>query len=234
MQDPSAKEKDRNARLAGVMYLMTMATALFGEAHVRGSLLVSESAEKTAQNIVEHQQLFRIGIATDLATFAGVVVLVWALHELLRPVDRRLALLAAFFRLVELGVHFSATLFSLVALSWLSGGEYVKGFDAQQLQGLAGFALRAQGSGLNIGFIPLGIGSALFAWLLLRSGFVPRWLAAWGIVASALLAAYALAWVIYPATVELFYFAMGPMFIYEVSLGLWLLLKGAGGGRGVD
>jgi hypothetical protein len=214
------------ARLAGTMYLVTMATALFGEAYVRGSLLVSESAAQTAQNIIESKRLFRLGLATDLITFAGVAVLNWALYQLLRPIDNRLALLAAFFRLVELAVHFSAVVFGLVAVSFLSGGEYVNVFDARQLQGLAGFALRAQGAGLTIGFIPLGIGSAIFALLFLRSGYIPRLLAALGVIASLLLAAYALALVISPDATDFFYFAMVPMFAYEVTLGIWLLVKG--------
>jgi hypothetical protein len=42
-----------------------------------------------------------------------------------------------------------------------------------------------------------------------------------------LLALYALAWVITPSTTDFFYVAMLPMFIYEVGLGLWLVVKGA-------
>jgi hypothetical protein len=216
----------RLAKIAGAMYLLTMVTALFGEGFVRGSLLVSDSAAQTAKNIVESNQLFRIGLATDLLTFTGVVVLVWALHQLLKPISSRVATLAAFFRLVENAIHMSAVVFGLVAVSFLSGGEYTKVFTAEQLHGLAGFALRAQCAGLTIGFVPLGIGSALFAMLFFKSGFVPRILAAWGIASSLGLAAYALALVISPDTRDLFYFAMIPMFIYEVTLGLWLLVKG--------
>jgi len=215
------------ARLAGAMYLLTMATALFGEGYVRGSLLVSDSAARTAQNLVDSNRLFRIGLATDLLTFVGVAVLVWALYQLLKPVDGRLAALAAFLRLVELGVHFSSVAFGLTVMSLLGGGEYVKGFSEAQLHGMVGFALRAQQSGFVIGFIPLGLGSAVFAFLLFRSGYVPRMLAAWGVMSSLLLATYALALVITPAANNFFYVAMVPMFIYEVTLGAWLLFKGA-------
>lgn len=216
----------RYARLAGAMYLLTMATALFGEGYVRGSLLVNESAAQTARNLVESNQLFRVGLATDLFTFAGVVVLVWALYQLLQPIDRRLAALAVFFRLVELGVHFSAIAFGAAALSLLAGGEYVRGFEEAQLHGLVGFALRAQGAGLSLGFIPLGLGSAIFALLLLRSRYVPRGLAGWGIFSSLLLAIYSFGIVLSPAATDYFYVAMVPMFLYEVGLGSWLLLKG--------
>ena len=216
----------RFARIAGAMYLLTVASALFGEAYVRSSLLVGESAAKTASNLIESNLLYRIGLATDLLTFTGVAVLVWALYQLVREVDHRLAALALLFRVVELGVHFSAIGLGMVALSLLAGGEYTQGFEAQQIHGLVGMALRAQMAGLGIGFIPLGLGSAVFALLLLRSGYVPRVLAGWGIFASLLLAAYSFGVVLSPNTSDYFYVGMLPMFFYEVSLGAWLLFKG--------
>ena len=222
----SSAHLQQYARLAGAMYLITMTTALFAEGYVRGSLYISESATQTAQNLVASNQLFRIALVADLLTFSGVVVLVWALYQLLRQVHRDLAVLAAFFRLVELGVHYSALAFGAAALSLLARGEYTQSFQEPQLFALVGLALRAQGAGLNLGFIPLGLGSAVFAYLLLRSRFVPRALAAWGIFASLLLATYSFGVVLSPTTTDFFYVAMAPMFLYEVNLGLWLLVKG--------
>lgn len=219
-------ERMRFARIAGAMYLFTIATALFGEGYVRGSLLDGESAAATAKNLIESNQLFRIGLATDLLTFAGVVVLVWSLYQLLKPVNRQLAVLAVLFRLVELGVHFGSVSFGVVALSLLGGGEYTRAFDTTELNGLVGFALRAQMAGFGLGFIPLGIGSAIFALLLLRSGLVPRLLAGWGVFASLLLAAYAFGNVLSSHTSDFFYVGMLPMLVYEVSLGAWLLFRG--------
>ena len=208
------------------MYLLTMVSAVFGEAYVRGSLLVGESAAKTATNLIESNLLYRIGLATDLLTFTGVTVLVWALYQLLREIDHRLATLALVFRVIELGVHFSAIGLGMVALSLLAGGEYTRAFETHQLHGLVGMALRAQMAGLGIGFIPLGLGSAVFAFLLLRSGYVPRLIAVWGIFASLLLAAYSFGVVLSPSGTDYFYIGMLPMFVYEVSVGAWLLFKG--------
>ncbi len=213
------------------MYLITMATALFGEGYVRGSLYVSESAAQTAQNLLASNHLFRAALLTDLLTFSGVVILVWALYRLLHTVHRELAALGAFFRLVEVGVHFSALTFGMVALSLLSRGEYTQAFTEPQLYGLVGLALRAQGAGLSLGFVPLGLGSAVFAYLFFRSRLVPWQLGAWGIFSSLLLALYSLGAVLSPATTDFFYVAMVPMFLYEVSLGLWLLLKGVNSQR---
>lgn len=215
----------RFARIAGAMYLLTVALALFGEGYVRGSLLDGQSAARTAANLIESNLLYRIGLATDLLTFTGVAVLVWSLYQLLRGIDHRLAALALVFRIIELAVHFSAIGLGTVALSLLAGGEYTHAFDAQQVHGLVGMALRAQLAGLGIGFIPLGLGSAVFAVLLLRSGYVPKPLAAWGIFASLLLTAYSFGIILSPDTSDYFYIGMVPMFIYEVSIGAWLLFK---------
>ena len=218
----------RAARLAGAIYLITMATAIFGETFVRGTLFVSGDATQTAQNIIESEQLFRISIATDLITFTGVVVLIWSLYVLLRPVDRNLALLAVLLRLVEVAIHYVAILGSVVALKLLSGADYLQTFDGSQLHSLARLAVSAQGAGVNLGFVLLGLGSTVFAYLLLRSGYVPKALAGLGIFASLLLATAAVSIIVFPAVARPFYLpAMAPMGIYEITLGFWLLIKGA-------
>jgi hypothetical protein len=213
----------RAARLAGAMYLVTMAMAIFGESVVRGSLIVPGDVTQTAQNIIESEGLFRLGIAMDLVTVTGVLVLLWALYVLLRPVDRNLALLAVFLRMTEVAIHFVATLFSLLALRFLSGAGYLVAFDVNQLHALARLAISVQSAALNLGFLPLGLGSAVFAYLLLRSRIVPRALAAWGVFSSLLLATYALLYVIFPAVLAIWVVMMAPMFVYEVTLGFWLL-----------
>lgn len=217
----------RAARLAGATYLITMATGIFSQSFVRGSLLVRGDATQTAQNIIGSEQFFRVGIAADVVTFTGVLVLTWALYVLLRPVDKNLALLAVLLRLVEVAVHYVATLFSLGALVLLSGSDYLAPLGADQLHSLARVALSTQGAGLNLGFVLLGLGSAVFAYLLLRSRYVPKALAAWGVFSSLLLAASAIAVILFPAVGPFALVTMIPMFIYEVGLGFWLLFKGA-------
>src|SRR6185295_7461535 len=98
--------------------------------------------------------------------------------------------------------------------------------EASQLHSLAQLALGVQGAGMNTGFILLGLGSAVFAYLLFKSRYIPRLLAGWGVFSSLLLAAYALSIIVFPKAGALQLIPMLPMGIYEVSLGVWLLLKG--------
>jgi hypothetical protein len=214
------------AKVVGFLYLFQMATAVFGQSYVRDQLIVRGDATKTAQNILENERLFRLSIAGDLVTYTGVIVLIWALYVLLRPVNRNLALLGAFFRLAETAVLCVATVNSLVVLRLLSGADYLKTFETSQRHSLAMLALSAQGLGMYVGFILLGLGSTVFAYLLLKSRYIPRALAAWGIFSSLVLALVTLASMVFPGLAVLGLSYMMPMGVYEVGLGLWLLVKG--------
>jgi hypothetical protein len=77
-----------------------MATVVFANFGIHARLIVAGNAAETARNIMAHERLFRIGIACGLIYGAGLVVLLTALYVILKPVDRGLALLAAFWRLV--------------------------------------------------------------------------------------------------------------------------------------
>ena len=122
----------------------------------------------------------------------------------------------------------AATIASLIAIRLLSGAEYLDVFEAGELHALSRVARTFFGFGQDVGFIFLGFGSAIFAYLFLRSQYIPRILAGWGVFASLLIATYNLLIVVFPGAVEkLMYVSLAPMGIYEISLGFWLLLKGA-------
>jgi Domain of unknown function (DUF4386) len=214
------------ARLIGVLYLAQMAIAIFGQSFVRDQLVVRGDATRTAQNIMGAERLFRLSIAGDLLTYSTVIILIWALYIVLRPIDRNLAFLAVLFRLAENAVLCLATVSSLVVLKLLSGSASFKAFETGQLHSLAALALSAQGLGMNVAFILLGLGSTVFSYLWLKSRYIPRALAGWGIFASSLLAVGTLAIIVFPSLGAVGLTYMVPMFFYEVGLGLWLLIKG--------
>ena len=219
-------EQKTAAKIVGLLYLIQMATGVFGQVFVRDRLVLPGDVSRTAENIVAHEPLFRLSIAGDLLTYIGVIVLIWAFYVLVRPINRNLALLALTFRLAENTVLCVATVNSLVVLKLLSGADYLKTFDTGQRNALVMLAYSTQGLAMSVGFILLGLGSAVFAYLLLRSRYVPKALAAWGIFASLLLAASTLAAIVFPNLGVLDMACMLPMGLYEVGLGLWLLIKG--------
>jgi hypothetical protein len=218
----------RAARVAGFMYLFTLVPALFAEFYVRSNLIVWGDAARTAGNIVASDRLFRVGIACDLITSAGNVVLVTALYALLKPVSQGLALLAAFWRLAECAILGAITLASVVVSLLLSGADYLQAFGADQLQALAILSIGAHGAGFRIAGIFFGLGSTVFSYLLFKSKYVPRTLAAWGMFASLLVLAFMVSFILFPpflATARLWTSNL-VVIVFEVTTGLWLLVKG--------
>jgi hypothetical protein len=238
---PDAFSPRQVAAIAGAAYLITDAGAIFSEFFVRPTLVVSGDAARTASNIVAHAQLFRAGIASDLLTAAGVVILNLALYELLAPVHRSLARLAAFWRLVEVAVFSAITVSSFIVLSLLTGADYAQAFQPRELQALARLFVGAQASGYLIVLLFFGLGSTTYMVLLVRSRYIPKALALLALGGSALVALFALTRMLFPpfvaatvaavralppvALVSLAVIFM-PILLFEIILGFWLLVKG--------
>lgn len=219
-------EQHTAARVAGLIYLIAMATSMFAELFLRSGLIVRDAAQ-TAINIEAAERMFRLSSVIHLLTFASDAALAVALYIVLKPVNRGLALLAASWRLADCAILAVNVLNDFAALRFLGDAEYLRALDPVQLQVMARVFLSIGAAGFQIGFVFLGLGSAVFSYLWLKSRYIPRPLAGWGIFASLTLAFVTLAALLFPrlgSAVGLAY--MAPMFFYEVGLGLWLLVKG--------
>jgi hypothetical protein len=214
------------AKTVGFLYLFAMAISIFGES-VRGRLILPHDAVQTASRIAGSEALFRLSIVGDLVIYVCDIILFWGLYVILKRVNRDVALLGAFFRLVETAILGVTTLTAFIALRLLSGADYLRVMDTAQLQALARGFLSVYGIGLSVGFVFLGLGSAVFSYLWLKSRYVPRGLAWLGIFGSLLMAIMSLVTMVFPVVwdrVGMLY--MMPMGLYEVGLGFWLLIKG--------
>ena len=97
--------------MAGVFQLLEAVTAASGQVLILGKLVVDADAAATAANILGHERLFWLGFASSLM---GVAFhLAWALlmYVLLKPVNRSLSLLAAFFVLVSCAMQALTSLY---------------------------------------------------------------------------------------------------------------------------
>src|SRR5438067_3203400 len=90
----------RYARIAGVLFLISMVAGGFGEAYVPSKLIVSGDAAATVANIKNFEFMYRLGFAAFLIESLCDITLVLILYALLKPVSKELSLLAAFFGLM--------------------------------------------------------------------------------------------------------------------------------------
>lgn len=211
-----------NARIAGVSFLLyisagILATVLSGRA--------SAGAEGTAARLAamaQHASYVQIAFLLNLVTCFTALLLGVTLYALTRDQDPDLALLAFACRVTEgvLGAIFITGGLGRLWLATTTGGSRP---DTAAIAALA--PLFSKAGSWNTGAIFFAVGSAVFAWLLLRGQVIPRTLAWLGIVASLLLVVGLPLQLVGrfegPGT-QLMWL---PMLAFEVPLGLWLILK---------
>jgi hypothetical protein len=222
--DPS---QQRAASIVGSSYLLAMALGIFSEV-IRGHLIVADNAVDTARNILSHETLFRLSIASDLIVPGAIdIALIAALYVVLKPVNQNLASFAVLLRLMDSIIGVVVTLSNFDALRLLSGADYLKVFDEDRLFALARLSIGAHGSGFNVLFVFLGLGSSVFSYLWFKSNYIPKALAILGVFGSLLMAVSCLMIIIFPHLADLLSPAyMAPLGLFEITMGFWLLIKG--------
>lgn len=212
------------ARVAGILFLVTIVAGGLGEFYIPSRLIVSGDAAATAQNIVASNALFRFGFAAYLVEAVCDIALSLVLYVLLRPVNKNVALLAAFFGLVSTAVFAGGELFYFAATHILGGSEYLKSFSPDQLNTLALLSLKLYGICAGIFLAFYGIGVVIRGYLIFRSNYLPRFL-------GVLLMIGGLGFILKNLTLVLTPdyspdLLLLPMSVAAVSLTVWLLVKG--------
>jgi len=212
------------ARVAGVLFLLSMFAGGFGEAYAPSKIVVSEDAAKTAENLRQSDMLFRIGFASYLVEAICDIGIAWVLYVLLRPVHKELALLAAFFGLVATAVFGTAEMFYFFSSLVLRDADYLKSFTPDQRNTLALLALRAYGVGGGIFMAIYGIACLLRGWLIYRSRYLPKFLGVLLMLAGAAFVSRNFLLVLAPGYDSPFFLL--PVALAGVSLTVWFLVKG--------
>lgn len=214
---------------AGFALLLAMAIAVLANYGIYPfRFTVPGDAVATARNLLAHEQRFRIATVCNLLFVVNAVVLLSALYVILKPVNRNLAMVAAFCRLVFALLWGLSALNGLGALRLLGSATYLGAFKADQLQALARLHLSANFDVYYVGLPFWGLASTVCGYLWFKSRHIPRALAAYGVISSAWCVISAFAFIIFPhfdATVGATWFDL-PMVIFELTLGIWLLFKG--------
>ena len=114
------------------------------------------------------------------------------------------------------------------ALRLLSGASYLRVFDAERLQALAKLCLSQRFHEYHVGLLFFALASTVCSYLWFKSNYIPRPLAAWGVISSVWCLACTFVFIIYPnfvKIVNLWWFDT-PLGIFEMATGFWLLFKG--------
>src|SRR5438094_6962585 len=216
------------ARVAGVAGLVAFILVVFGNYILLEPLLVPRNAADTARNILAHETQFRLALICFITYGIGTIVLLSALYVIFAPVNRGLALAGALFRLVFAILWLIAPLNSLAALRLLGDAPYLKIFEPERLQALARLQIAGSFDDYYVGLPFFGLAATVCAWLWLKSNYIPRGLAIFGVIGSAWCVFCAFAYLIFPNFNKIVndYIFDSPMALFELIVSFWLLFKG--------
>ncbi len=159
----------RNARLAGLLYLVIIVTGLGAELGLRAPLIDFGSADATAAAILAAPGQFRLAIAADIVmalSDAGLAILLYLIFRAMAP---GLALSAMVFRLIQT-VLIGASLMALLT-AWLVLNRADALADAPAL---ALVFLDLHAHGYDLGLVFFGVNSLIMGVLVWRSGLFAK------------------------------------------------------------
>lgn len=215
------------ARIAGLLYLVVIATGLFAEVFVRQALRVSNDAIATAQKIQSSEMLYRLGFVADLTNFVIGLPCVLIIYIIFRRVNKHVAGLALIFVVIQTAIIAVNLLNQISPLLFLGNDLYLNSFTSEQLASLSLHSLNLQAQGYGIGLVFFGFYCLLIGYLIYQSRLVPRFIGILYFITGLSYLFNSFSLFLFPkVSGTLFpYFAI-PAFIGEITFCLWLLIKG--------
>jgi hypothetical protein len=215
------------ARIGGVLYLIMIILGIVQEVVVRGNVVVSGNAAATAANLRSMESLWRFGIAGELFLAVITIILGLILYLLTKPVSKDLALLALLFNIVATTVATVYTLQLAEALFPVGNSSYLGAFTSEQLSAMSSLSVKAHAIGYGFSLLLFGPFFLVTGYLIIKSGYFPKTLGILYMIPGLSYMTSSFALILAPTFASRYYFFMaGPAFFGELSLCLWLILKG--------
>ena len=214
------------ARIAGADYLSMVVLGPFSLIYVPNKLIVRGNAAATAHKILTHETLFRLSIVGDLLGQVIFICLAITLYRLLSDVNKTWARLMVGFVLVSAAVGLLNALNNIAALMLFQGADFLAVIARPQRDALAMLFVRLHTQGHFINEIFWGLWLFPFGLLVFRSGFLPRFLGIWLMLACSGWLALSLIALLIPPYYNAAFRIEQPVMFGELAIMLWLLIKG--------
>ncbi|MEM0929354.1 MAG: DUF4386 domain-containing protein [Pseudomonadota bacterium] len=211
------------ARLAGLSYLIYIAAGLYKTFFTGPG--VSAFADPAAITPAA-EALYRQVLLTETVLYLFVVIAAASMFATLRIVSSGLAAVGGALRLTEAVLGAGFILFNYAAFVAVTGGGLVEAFSEPQRAALNSLFVSVYGSALFFLLIFMGVGATIFFFLFYRSRFIPRWLAAWGMLTYTVMVVLSAAIILHPPFKEHVMLFFMPGSLFELVAGLWLLIAG--------
>lgn len=218
------------ALIGGIAYLIIFVLAIFANFFAIEELVVPGDAATTTANIMESEGLLRGGLVAFIIVFVLDVVIAWGLYIVFRQINRDWSLLQAWLRIVGATLLGASLIFLYLVLQLVGDANYLSAFEGGQLEAQVMTYLSGFDFLWLIGLFCFGVHLIVVAYLILRSGYIPKLLGYLLILAGAAYSIDTLAHGLLTdyADYETFFLILvaTSSIVAELWLALWLVIKG--------
>ena len=224
MDDMNSLKKQ--SRIATALYFLNALPAPFALLYVPGVLMVRGDATATANNVRDSEALLRLGMGVELFSSTVVIFAVLAFYSLFKVVSGKQARAMLVLMLLSTPISYLNVLNDVAALTFARGPAFLAIFDQPQRDALTFFFLRLHNQGIVLAQIFWGLWLFPFGILIIRSGFIPRFVGFSVIVAGSGYVIASCSLLLLPgfgSTINQFAMILG---VGELAL-IWMLIWGA-------
>ena len=212
--------EQKTPKLLGGAFLL-QAVASLASTFLLTPLIVPGDIIASMTNLANNVLQMRASIVGEMIAVIGIIMLGSLLYMTLKEQNRTLALVALGLYLLTAGIIAVSRIasFALLHISL----ESVSAGHPEYLQTLGNLFYELQEAGYFLHMLPYTLGATMFYYLFYISGYLPRVLSIWGLIAAPLAFLGSLfdhLGLYVPMIVFL------PNLPFDLGIGLWLLIKG--------
>jgi len=176
---------DKNTpRFLGAAFLLQAVASAVALFILLEPLIVPGNIAESMTNIANNALQMRASIVFTMITAIGIVMLGVLMYVILKKQNRNLAIVAMGLYLLEAAI-LAASRIPAFALLLISQESVIAGHPAY-LQTLGNLFYESADFGDWLHMLPFALGAILFYYLFFKSGYIPRALALFGLIAASL------------------------------------------------
>lgn len=223
----SSPNLNRYARVIGALYVVLFILGPMVFLGGKGGVLVPGDPAATAERVRELGDAYRWGMGIEAVIFLIEVLLSGLLYVMFRQVHRAMSFAAALARFGEAVLQGANLLTSALVIGVVGGGAALAALPAAQQDALLYLFQQANGQMILVWGLFFGLHVLLLAWLVYKSGFLPRWLGVLLMFAGAGYLTQSFGVLLWPGSAALLDTVVIVTAVPgELAFTLWLLIKG--------
>lgn len=211
----------KNARLAGLSYLLIIIFGIISHLVIRGSIFIKGDVIKTTNLILEDEKLFRLSIVSDMIMIIAFLALGIFLYQIFHKSFKTTSLILLALNIVGVAIMGLNMLNQIAALEILNMD--ILNLSLETKQSLSYFYMHLHSLGYQLATISYGLWLLPMGYLIIKSNYFPKII---GLLLVLGAVGYTSSFIGMLLNISLPEFLTLPADLGELTFCLYLLIKG--------